>query len=332
MILSIRRFLIINACLTVILALAFLLETNHYCIAVFVVLTLFLLSEISVFWVITRALGTLNKIVYEVSHREPEELESVEISSVPQEIKPLVGELNQLLYRLKQGFEREKRFAADAAHELRTPLAALKTQAQVALKAEDPETRQQALQHVVEGVDRSTHLIQQLLTLSRLVVQSDVALEKHRLSLYKMAATVVAQLAPAAVDKSIEIELSPETDTDGKMFVQGNDKILNTLMMNLVDNAIRYTHSGGQVIVSVESIDDHVIFKVTDNGPGVPEEFRSRLFERFFRMLGNDTTGNGLGLVIVEQAARLHNAEINISECPPHGGFEISIIFKRSVI
>lgn len=315
-----------------VLAIVFLSEANHYCVTVFVVFSLFLLSEISIFWVIARALGTLNKIVYEVSHRKPEELESVEVSSVPQEIQPLVGELNQLLYRLKQGFEREKRFAADAAHELRTPLAALKTQAQVALQAEDPEIRQQALQHVVEGVDRSTHLIQQLLTLSRLVVQSDVALEKHRLSLYKMAATVVAQLAPAAIDKSIEIELSPETDSDGKMFVQGNDKILNTMMVNLVDNAIRYTHSGGQVIVSVESTENHVVFKVTDNGPGVPEEFRSRLFERFFRMLGNDATGNGLGLVIVEQAARLHNAEINISECLPNRGFEISITFKRSVI
>lgn len=329
---SIRRFLIVNAFLTVVLALIFLLETNHYCISVFVVLSLFLLSEASIFLVLLRALGTLNKIVYEVSHRKPEELESVEISSVPQEIQPLVGELNQLLYRLKQGFEREKRFAADAAHELRTPLAALKTQAQVALKAQDPEIRQKALQHVVEGVDRSTHLIQQLLTLSRLVVQSDVTLEKQHLSLYKIAAQVVAQLAPAAIDKSIEIELSPETESDGKMFVQGNDKILNTLMMNLVDNAIRYTHSGGQVIVSVESTEEQVIFKVTDNGPGVPEEFRSRLFERFFRMLGNDTTGNGLGLVIVEQAARLHQAEINISECPPNGGFEISITFKRSII
>ncbi len=289
------------------------------------ILVLFPISGFITFLLVQRALNTFEKVTQEVANRKLAYLEPVELSGVPKEIKPLVQEINQLLFRLKQGFEREKRFAADAAHELRTPLAALKTQAQVALRAEDPEMRKLALQHVIEGVDRSTHLVQQLLTFSRLIAQAEVLIEMSDITLYKLVAEIIANMAPQAIDKQIDIELLPGNE---KAIIQGNSKALNTLIFNLVDNAIRYTPSGGAIVVSIEKDKNHIILKVSDNGNGIPEEFRSRLFERFFRVLGNDTPGSGLGFAIIEQVAKLHKAEINIQAPTSGKGLEVSVIFS----
>lgn len=337
---SIRRFLITNLLLILLVALFLMLGGDYILfemdvrfrkeaiiIAMAIVIIFPILGFIA-FFLVQKALSSLTKIMKEVADRKTSYLEPVELSNVPKEVKPLVEEINKLLFRLKQGFEREKRFAADAAHELRTPLAALKTQAQVALKAKDMEIRQSALQHVIEGVDRSTHLVQQLLTFSRLMTQTETIMEMSEISLHKLAVDVIANMAPQSIDKQVDIELLPENE---KNIIKGNTKALNILITNLVDNAIRYSSPKDAIFVSVEKKEKQVILKVSDNGKGIPEELRDRLFERFFRVLGNDTSGSGLGFAIIEQVAKLHKAEIKIATPSSGKGLEVSIIFPLIV-
>jgi len=277
-------------------------------------------------WIIVgRGLETLRRVAKEVHQRAPSHLESVDLESVPTEIEPLVQELNFLFERLQAAFEREKRFTADAAHELKTPLAALNTQAQVALRAQSTDEKKEALAKVLSGVQRSSHVVQQLLTLSRMEPEAGLS-DTAPLCLAKEAAEIVGMLAPIAVEKNIELELlSP----DCKATIVGNIIAIDILIRNLVDNAIRYSPSGSNVIVNIRESKDHVILSVTDNGPGVPEELRKRIFDRFFRVLGNNTVGSGLGLSIVQQIAKLHHATIELHTPPSGKGIEFRVIFQK---
>ena len=290
---------------------------------ILIVSIVFPCSMLLMFLVIVGALNSLKKITLEISSRRPLYLEPVKFLDVPKEIQPLIDEINALLLRLKQGFEREKRFSADAAHELRTPLAALKMQTQVALEAKDPATKELALTHVVEGVNRTTHLVQQLLTLDELMAQTEIPSED--VLLHKITLDVIAEMAPQAISKKIDIELLPENQ---KTKISGDPKILKILIWNLVDNAIRYTPSGGEIIASIKQVNEKVILKISDNGLGIPDELRKRIFERFFRVLGNDTPGSGLGFAIIEQVVRLHKATIDVSSPTSGQGFEVSVIFS----
>ena len=278
-------------------------------------------------WIIVgHGLNSLNKVAYEVSNREPGYLEPVDPESVPREIKPIVEELNELFRRLNDALEREKRFAADAAHELRTPLAALKAHAQVALKSNANSERQEALHKVIAGVDRSAHVIQQLLTLSQMVPEASHG-ETSSVNLAKLAATVIADLAPDALaKKNTEIELDAPKKLSN---ILGFPTALHILIRNLVDNAVRYTPPNSFVRVYVVETSDAVILKVIDNGPGIPEELRERVFERFFRVLGNKSTGSGLGLGIVQQIATLHKASIALNTPDTGKGLEVSISFPK---
>ena len=183
----------------------------------------------------------------EISNRASTFLNPVQLTEIPVEIKPLVAELNNLFIRLKLAFERNKRFAADAAHELRTPLAALKTNVQVALKADNEFDREKALQKVIESVDRSSHVVAQLLTLSRLG-EEEALTDIKPIDLHKLATEMIAYLAPHALEKNIEIELSPPPPHP---IILGNDTALGILIRNIVDNAIRYTPPQGEVKISI---------------------------------------------------------------------------------
>lgn len=277
-------------------------------------------------WVIVGlALRSVTRVTNEISNRASTYLEPVDPENIPIEIKPLVIELNQLFIRLKLAFERNKRFAADAAHELRTPLAALKTQAQVALKAGNEVDRHNALLKVIQGVDRSSHMVAQLLTLSRLG-QEEALSDIKPLDLHKLASEILAYLVPVALEKYIEIELAaPPADS----IILGNDITIGILIRNIVDNAIRYTPLSGEIKVQIANENDSVIIRVIDSGPGIPPEFRERVFERFFRVLGTTAPGSGLGLAIVSQIADLHGAKISI-KTPANGrGLQFEIIFPK---
>jgi two-component system sensor histidine kinase QseC len=291
----------------------------------YILLVTYPLFGFAVWLIIGLALRSITRVTTEISSRASTYLEPVKATNIPIEIKPLVVELNQLFIRLKLAFERNKRFAADAAHELRTPLAALKTQAQVALKADTETDRDYALIKVLQGVDRSSHMVAQLLTLSRLG-QEEALSDIKPLDLHKLAAEIIAYLVPIALEKSIEIELaSPPSST----IVMGNDITLGILIRNIVDNAIRYTPTGGEVKVQLVRKNEHIILRVTDSGPGIAAEFRERVFERFFRILGATAPGSGLGLAIVAQIADLHGAKINLGAGANGVGLLFEVIFPR---
>lgn len=279
-------------------------------------------------WIIVgRGLDTLRRVAREVHQRAPAYLEPVDLESVPSEIEPLVSELNSLFRRLKAAFDREKRFTADAAHELKTPLAALSAQTQVALRAATDKEKKEALLKVLSGVRRSTHVVQQLLTLSRMEPEAGLT-ETHQVNIAKEAAEVAGMLAPEAINKNIELELLAP---DSKACIEGNATAIAILIRNLTDNAIRYSPNDSMVTINIEENDKNVFLTVTDNGPGIPEKLRKRVFERFYRVLGNNTTGSGLGLSIVQQIVKLHQGEIKLRTPKSGQGTEFQIIFPKAL-
>lgn len=288
-----------------------------------IMLLTFPLTGLLIWIIISKGLQSLQTVAQEVSNRAPTHLEPVNLKDVPDEIKPLVDELNHLFFRLQQGFEREKRFAADAAHELRTPLAAIKTQAQVALNTENINEKNIALHKLIVSVNRSTHVVQQLLTMSRLVPEAMDASTKDDVNLVMITRETLAMLAPSAIEKSIEIEFEPQ----GLPMIKGNATAIGILVRNLVDNAIRYSRENDRVMVKIYKDNRHIILNVTDTGPGIPPELKERVFERFFRVIGSQSSGSGLGLGIVKQICDLHNASIIMESNEKSKGLSVKVLF-----
>lgn len=274
-----------------------------------------------IWFAVGAGLAPLQRLKSEVRQRTAERLEPVVMAGVPDEVRPLVQALNELFARLEYAFEGERRFTADAAHELRTPLAALKTQVQVALRATDGGERQTALENVLRGVDRATHLLEQLLTLAR--VDPDVASTAHEsVNLRSLVTNALMELAPLAHTK--QIELSLEEGPVG--CVDGNPAQLALLLRNLLDNAVRYTPAGGGVSVAIHT-GDGVAIEILDTGPGISEDERSRVLERFYRVPGSDAEGSGLGLSIARRIAELHHARLELDDNPKGQGLRVRVVF-----
>lgn len=275
-----------------------------------------------IWFAVGAGLAPLGRLAGEVGRRAPDNLAPLDESHTPREVRPLLGALNTLFARLRASIEQERRFTADAAHELRTPLAAVKTQAQVALGAVDAEERARALAHVVTGTDRAAHLVEQLLMLARLDPQTALA-QARPASLRDLAAECVAAQAPAAAQKNVEMGLVAEDDG----LIAGDSTLLSVLLRNLVDNAVRYSPTGGEIEVGIGREEGTVVLRVTDNGPGIPEAERSRVFERFYRVLGSGEEGSGLGLSIVKRIADLHQASIELAGGPRGRGLAVLVRF-----
>lgn len=288
----------------------------------YIMLLTFPLSGLLIWIIIGRGLDSLDKVAKEVANRAPTHLEPVSFKEIPEEIKPVIDELNNLFFRLKEGFEREKRFAADAAHELRTPLAALKAQAQVALNTTDINQKNEALQKLIASVNRSTHVVQQLLTMSRLVPGSASLQEAEDVHLAGLTREVLATLVPSAIEKHIELEYECE-DTLPK--IHGNATALSVLIRNLVDNAIRYSNENGRIIVRLSKKMNDILLEVIDNGPGIPAQLRTRVFERFYRVIGSKSPGSGLGLAIVQQICELHGGRIELDSATEGTGLIVKV-------
>ncbi|MDO9054627.1 MAG: sensor histidine kinase N-terminal domain-containing protein [Gallionella sp.] len=276
-----------------------------------------------IWFAVGKGLSPLRRIGSEVAQRDPANLAPLEERTAPVEITPLLHALNALLDRLETALESERRFTADAAHELRTPLAALKIQAQVASRAENAEQRRAALDNLILGVDRATRLIEQLLTLARLEPSGGSAELKPGCDLAAIARQVMADLAPAALEKEIELDLS---SPDAAM-INGNADMLAILLRNLVDNAIRYTPEHGRVNVSLQVELERVRLEVLDSGPGIPEQERQRVLDRFYRILGSDAAGSGLGLSIVKRVADFHAATLNLGAGESGAGLRVNVVF-----
>lgn len=275
-----------------------------------------------IWFAVGAGLAPLGRLAAEVGRRAPDNLAPLEESRTPREVRPLLGALNDLFARLRASLEQERRFTADATHELRTPLAAMKVQAQVALGAVDAEERAHALAQVVTGTDRAAHLVEQLLMLACLDPQTALA-HARPASLRALAAECVAAQAPAAAQKNVEMGLV----ADDEGLVAGDSTLLAVLLRNLVDNAVRYSPAGGEIEVSIGREEGSVLLCVTDNGPGIPEGERSRVFERFYRVLGSGEEGSGLGLSIVKRIADLHRASIELADEPGGRGLAVTVRF-----
>ena len=260
-------------------------------------------------WFATRrGLASLDAVAAEVAHRAPERLEPLMPAAAPVEIRPLLDALNDLFARVGQTLDNERRFTADAAHELRTPLAALATQAQVALRARDPAERDHAIEQIVTGVRRAGHLVDQLLTLARL--DPATALPVETVDLCALAAEACADHGAAAIDKDLCIEL----DAPAAVPVAANGGMLRILLRNLLDNAVRYTPRGGQVRVRVHAERQGAVLEVSDSGPGIPPAEREAALRRFHRLAGQAIEGSGLGLSIAARIAELHGARLELAD------------------
>lgn len=266
-------------------------------------------------------LRPLLQLKQEVKQRTANQLVPLATADVPEEVLPLVTALNDLFTRLEDAFESERRFTADAAHELRTPLAALKIQAQVAMRSSDIAERNTALENVLRGVDRATRLVQQLLTLARVDPETAVA-SFSQVNLQALTASVMADLEPLAHAKQIEMLLEEGLAA----YVFGDDAQLSLLLRNLLDNAIRYTPAGGLVSVRVTDLNG-VHLEVRDTGPGIPEAEREQVLQRFYRIAGSGEEGSGLGLSIVRRIADLHGARMELSNNAAGEGLLVQVIW-----
>jgi two-component system, OmpR family, sensor kinase len=274
-------------------------------------------------WVaVARSLRPLAKLTREVARREPGNLSPLDAQSAPREVAPLIERINKLFGRIEASLQQERRFTADAAHELRTPVAGIKAQAQVARAATSETERIRALDNAILGCDRAAHLIDQLLTLARIDTLGDEVTEPCPLR--AIAAEVMAAIAPAALNRNVRLEL-----TEGQeVAVRGNPALLRILLRNLIDNAVRHTSPGTSVKISITMEREQVRLSVTDNGPGIPESELGKVADRFYRPLGTSASGSGLGLSIVKRIAEIHSASLQLAMQTDGSGLSVTVVFQ----
>jgi len=268
---------------------------------------------------IGRGLRPLSQLAQDISRRQASHLDPIALDDAPRELRPVVDRLNQLLQQVGHSLDQERRFTADAAHELRTPLAAIRTHAQVALEGGDTEEHRLALESVLDATERATRLVEQLLTLARL----DAAEWSRRFTdcdLRDIAMTVLADCAPAAIARHIELGL----DEGASVPCRGDAALLAVLLRNLVENALRYGPTDSAVSVSLLP---GPALEVCDQGPGIPADERDKVLERFHRILGSPGDGAGLGLSIVARIAALHGARVELGDGPENRGLRVSVKF-----
>lgn len=285
------------------------------------VLALPLLAAV-LWWSVRAGLAPLRALSQELAQRAPQTLEPVVLSDCPEEMLPLVGALNELLERIARMVVSERRFTADAAHELRTPIASIRAQAQVALGAgEDVPQRNHALQATLAGCDRATRLVEQLLMLARL--ETNPVRPAMAVNLGNVVRRVAVELAPAALGRSQVLEL----EADQVCAVAADEVLLGVLVRNLVDNALRYSPRGARILVTVTPGAGEVAMRVQDSGFGLEPAAVERLGERFFRVLGTDQTGSGLGWSIVKRIADVSGAGIQIGRSEVLGGLSVTVVW-----
>lgn len=279
---------------------------------------------LGLWWAVRQGLAPLRHLSQLLVQRQPQALEPVVLADMPSEMEPMVQALNGLFLRIGHMVASERRFTADAAHELRTPIAAIRAQAQVAQGAgTDTAQRDHALQATLAGCDRATRLVDQLLTLARLETSSaeSSALSSLPVDLGLVTRRVAADLAPAALARHQTLELEADTPC----VVTGNDLLLGVLVRNLIDNAIRYSPDGARIRVVVEAQAGQPALCVEDSGPAMTEAEMARLGERFYRVLGSGQQGSGLGWSIVKRIGDVSGARIDVRRSASLGGLAVVV-------
>ena len=272
-------------------------------------------------WLTGLALRPLQRVAEGVRQRDEQSLEPLPTAGLPDEVAPLVTALNALLQRLGQSLDTQRAFVADAAHELRSPLTALKLQLQLLGRAPGEAERTAAAAALAAGIERAARLVEQLLTLARTEPGAG-ALAPQRLDLSELVREAVADTVPLALSRGTQFELFADTPVP----IYGDRAALAALVRNLADNAVRYSPAGARVELHVAQQDNTATLQLDDSGPGIPPAERERVFDRFYRRGLADEPGTGLGLAIVRGVAQRHGASLRLDDSPL-GGLRVTLRF-----
>ncbi len=289
------------------------------------------LAVLLVWLALVRGIRPLNDLEQRIRARKPDDLSPIDNEHVPQEVAPLVSSINDLLHRLKTSVSNQKRFLADAAHQLKTPLAGLRMQAEMAQKASGDEVNR-SLQQIAKSSMRATHTVNQLLALAR-AETSGRSLPSIPLDLAQAVTEVIEDSLPRALDKRIDLGYEGPEHMPPGCSLMGNPTLIRELVRNLVDNAINYTPADGVVTVRllVDRFSGVQVLQVEDDGPGIPEAERDLVLEPFYRALGTNVDGSGLGLAIVQEIANQHGAKLQLEDTHParaaRRGLRVSVRF-----
>jgi two-component system sensor histidine kinase TctE len=280
----------------------------------------------SIVWVgVSHGLSPLMRLQRAVASRSPHDRSPVAVSEVPGEVRPLLNSINDLLQRLDGALTLQSRFVADAAHQLKTPVAALQAQIELALRDDDPARLRASIQVLQRGLERLSRLVSQLLSLARNEPEASASVRLERLDLNAVTLDVASRWVPEALERRIDLGFE---GAGAPVMIEGDAGRLCELFDNLLDNAIRYSRENGRVTVRVEADPDPSV-SVNDDGPSIPPPERERVFERFHRLLGTSRDGSGLGLAIAKEIARIHGAEITLADDTDGVGNTFRVVFPR---
>jgi two-component system sensor histidine kinase TctE len=280
---------------------------------------------------LSRGVAPINALQRRLRARRPDDLSPIDERLAPSEIGPLITAMNDLLSRLEATLLAQKRFVADAAHQLKTPLAGLRTQAELAMRGTPPGDTHTSLEQIIAGTSRATRLVNQLLLMAK--AENPNTMEMPPMDLTHLAKEQIQQWIQVALKRGIDLGFE---GPDHPVYIKGQSLLLGEALNNLIDNAIRYTPAPGQITVSIEAHEDGVILAVEDSGPGIAPEERARVFDRFYRVLGSSVDGSGLGLAIVKEIAHLHDAKVLIADAlrvqspKTNPGARIEIYFRST--
>jgi two-component system sensor histidine kinase TctE len=292
------------------------------------------LAVLLVWLALVRGIRPLNDLEQRIRARKPDDLSPIEDSFVPQEVAPLVSSINDLLSRLKVSLTTQKRFLADAAHQLKTRLAGLRMQAELAQREIDPVEIRGSLQQIARSSTRATHTVNQLLALAR-AETTGRSLPTENIELSRLVRVVVQESVPRALEHGIDLGFEGPEQTPENCLIHGNPTLLQEMVRNLVDNAINYTGQGGVVTVRVllDRFSGVQVLQVEDDGPGIPENERAFVLQPFYRALGTNVDGSGLGLAIVQEIAQQHGATVSMEDAHAERsprGLRVSVRFTAS--
>ncbi|MBI4193948.1 MAG: sensor histidine kinase N-terminal domain-containing protein [Betaproteobacteria bacterium] len=288
---------------------------------------LILAAALAVWYGVRRGLAPLVNLRAEIEQRSHRDLSALPAEQAPQEVQPVIRAMNDLLSRLSAAISAQQRFIADAAHQLRTPLAGIKTQTELALRNSQSDDVQATLRQLHTATEQTTRLVNQLLSLARAEPGARKEHATERLDIVKFLRDTTTEWVPRALERGIDLGFD---GPEAAVHVEGNAFLLREMLNNLLDNAIRYTRHGGQVTTRVTPDTRRVVLSVEDTGPGIPERERERVFERFYRVLGTGAEGCGLGLAIVREIAQSHGAEIALDANAAGSGTVVRVSIPRS--
>ena len=278
---------------------------------------------------LTRGLRPLRRLREKILGRRQGDLSPLDAEQAPEEVRPLLSSLNEMMGRLEVNLEAQQRFIADAAHQLRTPLTGLKMQADLAQSEKDPVRLQKSMRLISKSAERAAHLTKQLLTLARTESSHDKVHRVEPVDMRSLARAITIEWAERAMTKNIDLAFECG---DWPHMTEGVPLLLRELLSNLVDNAIKYTPANGRVTVRLRST-EFLLLEVEDTGPGIPLAERSKVFERFYRVLGNEETGSGLGLPIVQEIADRHRAKVELLDGDAGGClFRVSLLRRGGAV